>query len=435
MTATRPKIFGIGLSKTGTTSLAHALEILGYRTKDYPGLSRYRAGDLSSVDLAVVDAYDALTDTPIPSFYRELDQRYPGAKFILTVRASEGWLKSCQKQFNEKLAAKQNEAHNQLFLDLYGCTAFEEQRFRDGYDRFVRGVLDYFRDRPGDLLVIDVTAGEGWEKLCPFLGCAAPDLPFPKANVTQISWMNINDIVAIAREAGRAALKACEAQRSARPLQQALRTLRGGDAAAVERTSRKTHDLIAEGLGKLNPQVPMLSASTPAVSHHDRAKWNHVWLVDPLDGVAGFLAGTGHFTVNIALVQDGVPIYGVVYAPVTDTVFYARLGQGAFVAHGSDAPQRLGADVAPGAIDTAHASAPTDAGSLALRMCWVAANRMASCTCNDACQEWQTAAAQLIATTAGKRVYDCHTGQALRYNTEHLTHGCVAVESAAPTLQ
>lgn len=88
MTATRPKIFGIGLSKTGTTSLAHALEILGYRTKDYPGLSRYRAGDLSSVDLAVVDAYDALTDTPIPSFYRELDQRYPGAKFILTVRAS-----------------------------------------------------------------------------------------------------------------------------------------------------------------------------------------------------------------------------------------------------------------------------------------------------------------------------------------------------------
>ncbi len=435
MTATRPKIFGIGLSKTGTTSLAHALEILGYRTKDYPGLSRYRAGDLSSVDLAVVDAYDALTDTPIPSFYRELDQRYPGAKFILTIRAPEGWLKSCKKQFNEKLAAKQNEAHNQLFLDLYGCTAFDEQRFRDGYDRFVHGVLDYFRDRPGDLLVIDVTAGEGWEKLCPFLGCAAPDLPFPKANVTQISWMNINDIVAIGREAGRAALKACEAQRSARPLQQALRTLRGGDAAAVERTARKTHDLIAEGLSTLNPQVPMLSASTPAVSHHDRARWNHVWLVDPLDGVAGFLAGTGHFTVNIALVQDGVPIYGVVYAPVTDTAFYARLGQGAFMAHGSDAPQQLGADAAPGTIDAAHAFPLTNDGSLALRMCCVAANRMASCICNDACREWQTAAAQLIATTAGKRVYDCHTGQALRYNTEHLTHGCVAVESDAQVIQ
>lgn len=435
MTATRPKIFGIGLSKTGTTSLAHALEILGYRTKDYPGLSRYRAGDLSSVDLAVVEAYDALTDTPIPSFYRELDQRYPGAKFILTVRASEGWLKSCKKQFNEKLAAKQNEAHNQLFLDLYGCTAFDEQRFRDGYDRFVRGVLDYFGDRPDDLLVIDVTAGEGWEKLCPFLGRTPPDLPFPKANVTQISWMNINDVVAIAREAGRAALKACQTQHSTRPLQQALRTLRGGDAAALERTARRAHALIVEGLGKLNPQVPVLSASTPAASHHERAKWNHVWLVDPLDGAAAFLAGKGRFTVNIALVQDGAPIYGVVYDPVTDTAYYARQEQGAFVVRGSDAPQQLGTGVAPGAIDAAHASPLPAEGSLALRMCWVAENRMATCTCNDACREWQTAAAQLIATTAGKRVYDCHTGQALRYNTEHLTHGCVAVESASQAIQ
>lgn len=435
MTATRPKIFGIGLSKTGTTSLAHALEILGYRTKDYPGLDRYRAGDLSSVDLAVVDAYDALTDTPIPSFYRELDQRYPGSKFILTVRAPEGWLNSCKKQFNEKLAAKQNEAHNQLFLDLYGVTAFDEQRFREGYDRFVRGVLDHFKDRPDDLLVIDVTAGEGWEKLCPFLGRTAPVLPFPKANVTRISWMNINDIVAIARDAGRTALKICQSQRSARPLQQALRTLRGGDAAAMERTAHKIHALIAEGLGKLNPQVPVLSASSLAVPHHERVKWNHAWLVDPLDGASAFLAGKGRFTVNIALVQDGAPIYGAVYEPETDTVYYARLGQGAFVARGSNTPQQLGVGAAPGTVDAADALPSSTEGSLALRMCRVAENRMESCICNDACREWQTAAAQLIATTAGKRVYDCHTGQALRYNTEHLTHGCVAVESVPEAIQ
>jgi hypothetical protein len=69
------KIFGIGLSKTGTSSLAQALQILGFRTKDYPGISRYTAGDLSSVDMDVVLAHEALTDTPIPSFYRELDRR------------------------------------------------------------------------------------------------------------------------------------------------------------------------------------------------------------------------------------------------------------------------------------------------------------------------------------------------------------------------
>src|SRR5438105_11325665 len=85
------KIFGIGLSKTGTTSLANALQILGYKTKDNMGVVNYATHDLSSVHLEVVEAYDALTDTPIPSFYRELDARYPGSRFILTVRDSDEW--------------------------------------------------------------------------------------------------------------------------------------------------------------------------------------------------------------------------------------------------------------------------------------------------------------------------------------------------------
>src|SRR5437667_405805 len=131
MATANAKIFGLGLSKTGTTSLANALQILGYRTKDNMGVVKYATDDLSSVDLEVVDANDALTDTPIPSFYRALDARYPGSKFILTVRDSEGW-----------------------------------------------------------------------RKLCPFLERPVPDVPFPKANVTQVRWMNVDDIVAIATHAG-----------------------------------------------------------------------------------------------------------------------------------------------------------------------------------------------------------------------------------------
>ena len=163
------KIFGIGLSKTGTTSLANALQILGYKVKDNMGVVEYRAGDLASVDLDLVDAHDALTDTPIPSFYRELDARYHGSKFVLTVRDSEGWLKSCKKQFTERFATVQTDAHRRLFLDLYGTDVFDNQQFANGYDRFVAGVREHFKDRPGDLLVINVTAGEGWEKLCAFL--------------------------------------------------------------------------------------------------------------------------------------------------------------------------------------------------------------------------------------------------------------------------
>jgi hypothetical protein len=197
------KIFGIGLSKTGTTSLAHALELLGYKTRDYPGLVHYSPGDLTSIDAGLLDTHDALTDTPIPSFYRELDARYPDAKFILTIRDAEGWLKSCKKQFTQKLADKQNDAHNRLFMDIYGCTMFDEQKFRAAYDRFINGVRDYFNGRPDKLLIMNVVAGDGWEMLCPFLNKSIPDIPFPKANVTQIRWMNADDLVGIAREAGQ----------------------------------------------------------------------------------------------------------------------------------------------------------------------------------------------------------------------------------------
>lgn len=196
------KIFGIGLSKTGTTSLANALQILGYKTKDNMGVVNYAKGDIGSVDLDFVETHDALTDTPIPSFYRELDARYPGSKFILTARESEGWLMSCKKQFTDRFAKVQTDAHTRLFMDLYGTDVFDAQRFASGYARFVDGVREYFKDRPQDLLIINVAGGEGWEQLCPFLGRAVPDVPFPKANVTQVRWMSVDDIVAVATLAG-----------------------------------------------------------------------------------------------------------------------------------------------------------------------------------------------------------------------------------------
>jgi hypothetical protein len=196
------KIFCIGLSKTGTTSLARALEILGYRTRDYIGVTRYASGDLSSIDLSEIDASDAFTDTPIPSFYRELDKKYPGSKFILTTRNMDDWLRSCAKQFTSRIVSKQNDATRQLHTDLYGCFEFDADKYASGYTRFVEGVQDYFRDRPQDLLVTDICGGETWDELCAFLGKAVPESPFPVTNVSAIQWMNIRKIVDLAREAG-----------------------------------------------------------------------------------------------------------------------------------------------------------------------------------------------------------------------------------------
>ena len=109
------KIFGIGLSKTGTTSLYAALDQLGYRSATFrhmreSGLDRWFEGDFSEDYLA---NWDAVTDNPISAFYPQLDEQYPGSKFVLTVRDPEAWLTSTRKQWS-----KRKELSPEAFLRL-----------------------------------------------------------------------------------------------------------------------------------------------------------------------------------------------------------------------------------------------------------------------------------------------------------------------------
>ena len=158
------KIFGIGLSKTGTHSLTKALRILGYRTRHY------------FFDLDEIEELDAATDTPIARAYKELDRKYPGSRFVLTQRDLASWLDACRVHFASDADRAEKIA---LRLDVYGTRAFDERRFRSARRRHLRDVQRHFRDRPGDLLVLDICGGEGWEPLCRFLGRPVPDLPFP----------------------------------------------------------------------------------------------------------------------------------------------------------------------------------------------------------------------------------------------------------------
>lgn len=436
------KIFGIGLSKTGTTSLAHALELLGYKTRDYPGLAHYVPGDLGSIDAGLLESHDALTDTPIPSFYRELDARYPDAKFILTIRDAEGWLKSCKKQFTQKLADKQNDAHNQLFMDIYGCTVFDEQKFRAGYDRFIQGVQDYFKGRPDKLLIMNVVAGDGWEMLCPFLNKAIPNIPFPKANVTQIRWMNADDLAGIAREAGQEILRthailtahtdsqdlyadSCIKRFTAR-IQRAVLNLRGGRSAALTRASQAAHDRIVQRLNTLNPGIPVISPIAHAVPYAERSKWNHFWLIDPLDGEEGFASDAGEFTVNIALIEDQKPISGVVYAPISGTLYHAMAGKGAFKVEPGGQPVRLAVDTDSRAFSQA-AEKPSATASKALVLCRLAEGLPGNDQPLAHCMEWQSAAAHAVARAAGKRVRPCSSSDELTYNKMDWSCECVTL--------
>ena len=186
------KIFGIGLSKTGTTSLTHALRMMGYRAIHYPfNILKYQNGELA-LNADRLNRYDACTDSPIARFFRELVEYFPGSKFILSQREMNAWLASCEHhhvwpgEYAEKVSLGKNPIVRRLLKlhkDLYGSVSFNREAFARSYVEHEQAVLDYFKDRPQDLLQIDICAGEGWEKLCPFLDQDVPDHHFPRRNV------------------------------------------------------------------------------------------------------------------------------------------------------------------------------------------------------------------------------------------------------------
>jgi 3'-phosphoadenosine 5'-phosphosulfate (PAPS) 3'-phosphatase len=446
------KIFGIGLSKTGTTSLAHALEILGYRTKDYPGIDHYIRGDLNaSISSELLDEYDAFTDTPIPSFYRELDARYPDSKFILTIRDMEGWLKSCKKQFTQKLADKQNEAHNSLFIDLYDCNVFGEQKFREGYERFTNGVINYFQNRPDDLLIMDVSGGDGWKALCPFLEKAIPDIPFPKSNVTRIRWMDINDITAIAQRSGREAFAlysflhpdpADPAREGVGVLQtfrhlfskvryRLLSDLEGPRRAAANLARR----LITAKLQQLTPQIPIVfPGNSEEVPHSTRNAWNHFWLVDPLGYETAEDGRETGFTLGIALIEDRVSILGVVYVPTDNTTYYSMSGKGAFRISDrgeTTSLKELREQHRNATLSSTKGQSESGAGNSAanatLSMCLIAAGAQATNYTFPQTMEWQTAAAHAILKTSGMQILCCKKRTPLSYNKEKFSNDCITI--------
>ena len=169
------KIIGIGLSRTGTTSLHAALVLLGYPAAHALVHKSWLEGDFGP---DVLGEYDAVTDLPMSTYYPDLDRRYPGSKFILTLRDEEAWLTSMQSHF-ERLASKRNPLLDTIHAITYGVFCFDRSRFARVSEAHIRNVRWYFRDRPGDLLEMNVSGTDGWVELCRFLHQPVPAFPFP----------------------------------------------------------------------------------------------------------------------------------------------------------------------------------------------------------------------------------------------------------------
>jgi 3'(2'), 5'-bisphosphate nucleotidase len=113
------------------------------------------------------------------------------------------------------------------------------------------------------------------------------------------------------------------------------------DGSPVTAVDLAADAIIREGLTALDPAIPYLSEEHEIPPYEVRRRWSRYWLVDPLDGTKEFVDRTGEFTVNVALIEDGQPVLGVVAAPAAGRLYYARAGEGAWKREGDGPPRRL----------------------------------------------------------------------------------------------
>lgn len=172
------KIFGIGFQKTGTTSLRDALSTLNYKVCDGCGQANNPniKDEVYEICFNLINEYDAFEDHPWAVLYKELDQRCPDSKFILTIRPSEQWIQSVVSHFGRQ--------HVPLHEWIYGAgfPKGNEQLYLDRYNQHNAQVIDYFKDRPEDLLVLEIHKNFSWKEICGFLDKPVPTAKFPYAN-------------------------------------------------------------------------------------------------------------------------------------------------------------------------------------------------------------------------------------------------------------
>ncbi|MDR5858468.1 3'(2'),5'-bisphosphate nucleotidase CysQ [Halomonas eurihalina] len=208
------------------------------------------------------------------------------------------------------------------------------------------------------------------------------------------------------------------------------------DSPLTEADMASHHALVAL-LESVAPGVPVLSEESGEISYETRRDWARYWLIDPLDGTKEFIKKNGEFTLNVALVENGDPVFGIVHAPVLDTTWYGQVGQGAWkVEQGASsriqvrALPREGGDPWKVVGSRSHGAEAFEAfcaglpqhervsmGS-SLKLCLVAEGQADLYPRLAPTSEWDTAAAQAVVVAAGGEVLDAETLEPLRCNQQ-----------------
>jgi 3'(2'), 5'-bisphosphate nucleotidase len=238
------------------------------------------------------------------------------------------------------------------------------------------------------------------------------------------------DLKTLVRDAGHKLLRYCQTQGV--ESRQELLLGHKADFTPVSGADLYANELLLTGLRALAPELPIISEESPIPDWSLRQEWRRFWLLDPLDGTRGFLAGSNEFTFNIALIEDNQPILAVIYAPSQQICYYAARAQGAYRELAGAAPARLSAQ----AFDPAHCrlwlgraqelnprvtawvnhqAVRVQRSHSAIKFCYLAEGLGDIYPRFGPTGEWDTAAGQCMLEAVGGAVVDLQ-GQPLSYN-------------------
>ena len=229
-----------------------------------------------------------------------------------------------------------------------------------------------------------------------------------------------------------------------------------GDNSPLTKADTASHNVIVSYLAETN--IPVLSEEGKAIAYEERKNWNQLWIVDPIDGTKEFIKRNGEFTVNIALIEDQLPLIGVIFVPVTGELYFSSKEMGAYkvvvdldnfdietlISNGNKLPLEREDNTFTIVASRSHMSAETETyvqemrdihgevnliskGS-SLKLCMVAEGT-ADCYPRFApTMEWDTAAGQAICEHAGFKVIDWGTKENMLYNREELLNNWFLVK-------
>lgn len=113
------------------------------------------------------------------------------------------------------------------------------------------------------------------------------------------------------------------------------------DDSPLTKADLASHKVILKALQKIDPDTPVISEEAELPEYDLRKNWDSFWIVDPLDGTKEFIKKNGEFTVNIALIEQGEPVLGVLYIPFKEQLYYAQKGKGSFRQEGTGNPEQI----------------------------------------------------------------------------------------------